>query len=195
MDAEFSIELGGDDPVLDLPWKDPSGKFVYCDLKRRPEMIASIEEAEKSPELAEFLTAVNSADSALETAKCDVWMTTELSPDEDIYEASHKCASYVDVVLSAIDIRLLSLEQSLTIHERFAGNLVELLHAAESHSGMRAEVCVRRCYFGDGEAAREGCYFTLYVSGYGSDDDSARRNWGTGLKIVGKAILQLSGRH
>jgi hypothetical protein len=98
MDADFSIEMGREDPVLDFPWTDPSGKFAYCDLKRRPELMASIEEAEQFPELAEFLRVVNSAASMVETAKCDVWATTELSADEDIYESSHKFASYVDVV-------------------------------------------------------------------------------------------------
>jgi hypothetical protein len=195
MDAEFSIELGRDDPVLDFPWKDPSGKFAYCDLKRHPELIASIAEAGKYPELAEFLLVVNSAASIVETAKCDVWETTELSADEDIYEASHKFASYVDAVFSEAGVRLLSLQQSLSIYEQFARHLVKLLQRSpESHPLVRAEVCVRRCYFGDDGGMREGCYFTLYVSGYGNDDDGARRNWGTGLKIIGAAMLQLSAK-
>jgi hypothetical protein len=54
-----------------------------------------------------------------------------------------------------------------------------------------AEACVRRCYFGDGGVG-EGFYCTLYVSGYGNDEVSARRNWGVGLKLVGNAIVQLS---
>jgi hypothetical protein len=193
MDAEFSIEMGREDPVLDFPWKDPSGKFAYCDLKRRPELMASIEEAEQFPELAEFLRVVNSAASMVETAKCDVWATTELSTDEDIYESSHKFASYVDIVLSEIDVRLSSLEQSLPIHERLARQLVRLLRQApEDQPETRAEVCVRRSYIGHDGAAQVGCYFTLYVSGYGNDGESARRNWGAGLKLLGSAILQLS---
>ncbi len=28
MDADFSIELGREDPVLDFPWSDPSGKLA-----------------------------------------------------------------------------------------------------------------------------------------------------------------------
>ena len=35
MDADFSIELGREDPVLDFPWKDPAGKLAYVDLKRQ----------------------------------------------------------------------------------------------------------------------------------------------------------------
>ncbi len=193
MDADFSIELGREDPVLDFPWKDPAGKLAYVDLKRHSELMARIEEAEEFPELREFLRAMNSARSMVETAKCDVWSTTELGPEEDIYRASHKFASYVDVVFSNLDVRLSSLRQSLPDHEQLARKLVELLRRAPE-TPSAAEVCVRRCYFGTNEGVAEGFYFTLYVSGYGNDDASARLNWGVGLKLMGNAILQLSAR-
>ena len=106
MDADFSIELGREDPALDFPWKDPAGTLAYVDLKRRPELMARIEEAEKFPELGESLRALNSARSMVETAKCDAWATSELGAEEEIYDASHKFASYVDVVFSNIDARL-----------------------------------------------------------------------------------------
>jgi len=90
MDADFSIELGREDPALDFPWTDPAGKLAYVDLKRRPELMARIGEAEKFPELGEFLRAMNSACSMVETAKCDAWATRELSAEEEIYDATHK---------------------------------------------------------------------------------------------------------
>jgi hypothetical protein len=186
MDADFSIELGREDPVLDFPWKDPAGKLAYVDLKRRPELMAWIEEAEQFPELEDFLRAMNSARSMVETAKCDVWATRELSAEEEIYDASDKFASYVDVVVSEIDARL-----SLAAHERFARKLVELLRRAPE-TPSAAEVYVRRCYFGEEGGVREGFYCTLYVSGYGNDEASARQNWGVGLKLLGNAIVQLS---
>lgn len=77
MDADFSVELGPDDPVLDFPWKDDSGRLAYFDLKRQPELIAQVEEAKTFPELGEFLRRVNGARSMLESAKCDAWGTTE----------------------------------------------------------------------------------------------------------------------
>jgi hypothetical protein len=194
MDAEFSIELGREDPVLDFPWEDPSGKFAYRDLKRRPDLIASIDEAAKFPELREFLEALNSPTSVVETAKCDAWLTTELSEEESIYEASHKFASYVDVVLSDIALRMASIDHSLAVHEQFARALVELVRRApDGQSESQLEICVRRCYFGEKGGVREGCYFTLYVSGYANDGISARRNWSNGLKIVENAIVRLSG--
>jgi hypothetical protein len=186
MDADFSIELGREDPVLDFPWSDPSGKLTYVDLKRRPEMMAEIEEAVRFPELGELLLVLNSARSMVETAKCDAWATTEPSAEEEIYYSSHKFASYVDVVFSKIDVRL-----SLSDHEKFARKLVELLRRTPE-APSATEVCVRRCYFQDDGGVRKGFYFTLYVSGYDNDYASARRNWGTGLKLMGTAIAQLS---
>jgi hypothetical protein len=186
MDADFSIELGRGDPVLDFPWTDPAGKFAYVDAKRCPELITSIEEAEKFPELGEFLRVMNSPRSIVETAKCDAWPTTELSAEEDVYNASHKFASYVDVVFSEIDVRL-----SFSLHEQFARKLVALLRRVPE-TPSAAEVCVRRCYFGEQDGVLEGFYCTLNVSGYGNDDASARQNWGVGLKLMGNAIVQLS---
>ncbi|HEY6303521.1 MAG TPA: hypothetical protein VIX14_10680 [Terriglobales bacterium] len=188
MDADFSIELGRDDPVLDFPWKHPAGKFAYVDLKRHPELMAQIEEADKSLELGEFLRAMNSAPSMMATAKCDVWSTTELSPEEEIYGTPHKFASYVDLVFSDIDASL-----SLPAHKQFVRKLIELLRRTPE-TPSAADVCVRRCYYEGGSGMREGYYFTLYVSGYGNDDASARLNWGVGLKLVGNAILQMSAR-
>ena len=199
MDADFSIELAHEDPVLDFPWTDPSGKLAYVDLKRHPGLIASIPEAQDFPELAEFLRTLNSPRSLVETAKCDVWTTTELNAEEEIYNASHKFASYVDVVFTHTTSSDNAARFSLPAHEQFARKLVELLHRApETPSSV--EICVRRCYFAkdsqdrkeEEREVREGCYCTVYISGYGTDQPSARHNWGIALKLVGNATLQLS---
>ena len=187
MDADFSIELGPEDPVLDFPWNDPAGKLAYVDLKRHPELLATIEEVKKFPELGKFLRTVNSERSALQTAKCDAWETTELNAEEEIYNASHKFASYVDVVFTDRHARL-----TLSAPEQFACKLVELLRRAPEIPAA-AEVYVRRCYFAAEEArVQEGFYCTLYVSGYGNDRAAARQNWGVGLKLTANAIVQLS---
>ena len=186
MDADFSVELGRDDPVLDFPWTDPEGKFAYYDLKHRPELLAQVEEARQFPELREFLRAVNSNLSAVESAKCDVWTTGDLSPEEEIFGASHKFASYVDLVFSRSDHR-----ESFSFHERFAKRLVELLRQTPE-TPSAAEVSIRRGFYAEEEKTREGCYFTIYVSGYGDDEDRARRHWEITLKLVAHAVLQLS---
>lgn len=186
MDADFSIELGHDDPVLDFPWTDPAGKLAYFDLKIRPELIAEVEEAQRFPELAEFLHAVNSAHSAFASAKCDTWATTELNAEEEILGASNKFGTYVDLVFSNIENRL-----SFHMHEQFARMLTELLRRAPEISAA-IEVSVRRCFFGEAEETRDGFYCTLYVCGYGGDEASARRSCGIALGLAGNAVLQLS---
>jgi hypothetical protein len=186
MDADFSIELGREDPVLDFPWNDPAGKLAYVDLKRHPELIAQIEEAQKFPELRECLRILNSPRSLVETAKCDAWTTTELSPEEEIYHASHKFASYVDLVFSETDARL-----SLSRHQQFVKKLVELLRRVPEIPAA-AELCVRRCYFSEASAVQDGFYLTLYVRGYGNHEARARQNWGVGLKLAGNVVIQLS---
>lgn len=200
MDADFSIELGREDPVLDFPWKDPAGRLAYFDLKQ-PELIAQVEEAKKFPELGEFLRMVNSARSVVESAKCDAWATTELSAEEDVFDASHKYDSYVDLVFAntdransddvSADRTRIDPRRSFPAHENFAKRLTELLRRAPEISSS-VEVCVRRCFFGDAGETREGFYFTVYVSGYGSDGARARQNWGVALKLAANAIGQLS---
>jgi hypothetical protein len=188
MDADFSVELGGEDPVLDFPWTDASGKLAYFDLKRHPESLVQVAETRDLPELAEFLRCVNSTRSVVESAKCDMWATMELTPEEEIFGTSHKFASYVDLVLSQIDQR-----QSFPEHERFAKRLVALLRRAPEMS-CSIEVCVRRCFFGEGSQTGVGFYFTVYVNGYGNDAASARQNWAIGIKLAENAIVQLSGQ-
>jgi hypothetical protein len=185
MDADFSIELGREDPVLDLPWTDPLGKLAYFDLKRCSELIAKVEEAVKFPEMAEFLRSTNSARSAFESAKCDVWTTEDLSPEEEIFRSAHKCASYVDLVFSDLERRL-----SLPFHESFVRRLTELLRRAPEMTAS-VELCIRRCFFGKTESASEGFYFTVYVNGYGKDEEAARKSWAIALKLVENAIGQL----
>jgi hypothetical protein len=186
MDADFSVELAQDDPVLDFPWTDPDGKLSYFDVKRHPDLIGKIIEAENFPELAAFLRTVNSGRSAVESAKCDVWATTDLSAEEDIYGASHKVASYVDLVFSSDGRR-----RSFPIHEDFARRLTDLLRRVPE-SPASVETCLRRCFFGGATEAQEGFYFTVYISGYANDEATARRNWNMAQTAAANALVRLS---
>jgi hypothetical protein len=190
MDADFSIELGHDDPVLDFPWADPEGKLAYVNLKRHPELISKIQETQRHPALADFLNAMNSPRSGFETAKCDIWATSDLTAEEDIYRATHKFASYVDLLFTAIQASA-GPRQSLPAHEQFARNLVDLLHRAPELSAS-VEVCVRACFFAAAAGSSQGFYFTVYVNGYGVGEASAQQNWEIALKLAENAILQLS---
>lgn len=187
--VDFAIELGQDDETLELPWSAEGGQPKYYDLKRQPDLLVGVEEATSVPALAEFLTAVNSPAGILETAKCDTWVSTEMNAEEEIFGASHKFGSYVDLVFSEDQSRL-----SLPAHEQLARRLTELLHHVPEIPAS-AEFFIRRCYYHQGQNSqeiREGFYITFYLFGYGMDEQHARQRWVIALKLVENAIRQLS---
>jgi hypothetical protein len=186
MQADYAIELGADDPTLDLPWASPDGGPRYFDLKRSPELIAQVEEAVKVPELAGFLLAVNAPTGSLESAKCDVWSSSEMDPEEEIFEATWKYGSYVDLVFSGEE------RFSFAEHEKLVKRLVALLKRVPEIPVL-VEFMVRRAFFGKSDG-REGFYITFYLFGYGKDAESARRQWAIALKLVENAIGQVSER-
>ena len=190
MHADFALELGPGDAALELPWKSPDGAQRYYDLKRRPELLLEVQEAHDNRELGEFLVTTNSPVSMFETAKCDTWLSNELTEEEQIYGAAWKFGSYVDLVFTEREPRFL-----LPEHEAFAERLVKLLARAPEISAA-AEFIVRRCYYhrAEGGDSDSGYYFTFYLNGYGDDEDEARRRWNVGLKLVENALVQLSAQ-
>jgi hypothetical protein len=205
MQAEFSVELGPEEAALEVPWSqtvgggDAAGSSVqaasssrYFDLKAQPELLLNIPEAHNNRALGEFLSALNAPMSQLQTAKCDTWLSTEITEDEQIFGAAFKFASYIDLFFSG-DVPRYSFQH----HEEFARSLCALLAKAPEISAA-AEFVLRRCYFHDaGSAAdesREGFCLMFYLSGFGDDDDEALKRWCIGLKLVENAILQLAAR-
>jgi hypothetical protein len=184
MDADYAVELGADDETLALPWAAPDGGPRYYDLKRQPDLLLYVEEAQREKELGAFLRTVNSPASILETAKCDSWSTTDLNPEEEIFGATHKFCSYVDLVFSAGDSRF-----SFPQHEDLSKRLAQLLKRVPEIPAA-AEFLIRRCYYGDD--TRDGFYITFYLFGYGDDEPRARQQWAIGLNLAENAIRQLS---
>jgi len=196
MDATVSVELEAGDAHLEIPWQ--AGDLRYYDLKRHPELLLEVPESHNR-EMAEFLTAMNSALSMLETAKCDTWLSDQMEQHEVMYAARWKCGSYVDLIFTDPKAR-----EGFAGHENFAKRAAALLRRAPDIPAA-AEFIVRRCRYAPGAAgaevppgiseATEGFYLTLYLFGYGDDEDEARRRWGIALKVVENALLQLSAMH
>ena len=141
MQADFAVELGPDDETLEMPWAADEGGPRYYDLKRYPQLLSEIEEARRVSELGDFLRAVNAAASMLETAKCDVWSSTEINPEEEIFEAAQKFGSYVDLLFSDASSRF-----SFPQHEQLVKRLTQLLQRAPEIP-VAAEFLIRRCYY------------------------------------------------
>jgi hypothetical protein len=202
-DADWSVELGADDPVLEFPWTSSDPLLTYVDLKRQPERLDQVAEIAARPELAEFLKTVNSPESSLISAKCDVWSEDELGAAEDIYQASSKFCSYVDLLLMDETARA-SFAANEALAKRLARFVEDLGDSVEGSAA--AEFIVRRCWFhakssaassehNSGKIAHdelaEGFYITFYLFGYGGDEAEARLAWAQGLLGVTAVLAHL----
>ena len=185
MQADFAVELAVDDETLEIPWAAPAGGPSYRDLKRHPELLPQVEEAKREEALAEFLAAMNARGSIFETAKCDSWASTDIAPEEEIYGASWKFASYVDLLFE--DAR----RYSFAAHQSLAAAVTGLLKRTPEIPAA-AEFLIRRCYFHEGSQAREGFYVTCYSLGYGENEEQAHQQWVIGLKLAENALRQIS---
>src|ERR1700761_3232670 len=105
MEADWSIALAADDPVVTVPWAGGGREFV--DLRQSPQQIDQIEEARKSGPLHLVLLLLNGSGSAFWTAKCDVWTRSAEQGDDplDPYEMNAKtgetgfgAGSYIDLL-------------------------------------------------------------------------------------------------
>ena len=186
MEADFGVELGGNDETLELPWAAAEGGPRYFDLKRQPELLREIEEAWRVPELGEFLAAINTPAGILETAKCDAWSSTEMNPEEEIFGAARKFGSYVDLMFSQGSLRF-----SFPEHEQLVRRIVQLLKRVPEIPAA-AELIIRRCFYHVPDGIRDGFYVTFYLFGYGDDEFQARQRWVIALKLVENAIRQIS---
>jgi hypothetical protein len=190
--ADFSVELGRDDPALELPWSSEDAAIRYYDLKGHPELLVELPEAAANPELATFLGRINAAEFPLATAKCDVGPSQEIFPEEEIFNAEHKFTSYVDLVFCDKSARL-----SFQKHEDLAKSLCRLLKQAPEIAAS-VEFVIRRCYFHDemreNDDSESGFYITCYVSAFGASEQEARKQWTIALALVQNALVQVAGR-
>jgi hypothetical protein len=186
--ADFGVELGAEDDTLELPWAAAGGGPRYFDLKRQPDLLFEVEEAQRVPALREFLAAINSPVGFLETAKCDAWSSTEITPEEEIFGAASKFGSYIDLLFSSPDSRFAFAE-----HEKLAKQVTQLLKRVPEIPAA-AELIIRRCFYHSGDTVRDGFYLTLYLFGYGDDDPQSRQRWAIALKLVENALRQVDGQ-
>jgi len=184
--AGFSIECGVGDECLEMPWASEDGALRYVDLRQDLARIADLEEAQRFPELADFLRAINSPRSGFQSAKCDAGFTREMTVEDEVFGTNGKFGSYVDVLFTSS-----VLQSSFEQHEATARKLVELLQRLpETPAAM--ELLIRRCYSSTENAAPEGFYFTCYVFGYSDSEVEARQYWSIALHLVANALAQVS---
>jgi hypothetical protein len=189
MQADYSVELGPEDPALEVPWQSDDGNIRYFNLKHHPDLVLNIAEARNHPELSEFLSRMNAPGFPLETAKCDAWFSRELFVEEEIFGATCKFVCYVDLLFDDENLRF-----SLPRYEELAEDVCNLLkRAPEMAAG--AEFVVRHCHYHTGGVqgdSRIGFSLTAYVTGYGDSQDEALQRWTIALKLLQNALVQVS---
>lgn len=166
MEADWAAEIGPD-----LEWIDARGPG-FVDLRKSPDQIGSIAEAQPGSALREALIALNERGSTLFTCKCDAWVL----PVEAIDPLEFECpasevragmASYIDVIARDQGLRA-SFEQ----HEAWVRRATARLRRLPVPRG-RTDLVIRAAKAKRGN----GFGITLYAAGCGADTQAARVAW------------------
>jgi hypothetical protein len=187
MHSEWSVECSADDPVLVVPWSDPSdstGNRRFIDLRENPYDLDHLPEAERFPPLMHALRALNVARSPVFTAKCDAWLLDAeeldaLRANLDITadEAPAGFGSYIDILW-----RERSLFTSFHLQEQMLHRLTR--HATPLEHPYAMLDCILRPAMVDLAGPQEGFAISLYIKALGHDAQTASENWASALDAV-----------
>ena len=186
---DWSAECSADDPVLVVPWEDPSGTARFIDLRADPYAIDSIPEAEDHPALQHALRSLNSARSPLFTAKCDVWEADGSERDHLRLHLALEPEETAAALISYLD--LLCRDRALFTSFHQQGHLLGRLERrlASLDQPFVAAECVVRPAFLDLTTPQEGFTISLYLKAAGATVAEARSHWSAALEAV-TAILR-----
>jgi hypothetical protein len=161
MEADWSVEIGGDAPVIETDW--PGWIDLAVDISR----IAQLDEVQNFPPLGEAIMELNRANGSFQTTKCDLWFSDEtVDPFEfDSEPGEHRTTAncYLDLLP-----QLLSQWACLAPAESWARYVVDTLRAAPCRSA-RAEIVLRQV------PKQSSIGATLYVNACGSTPELARK--------------------
>jgi hypothetical protein len=185
--SEWSVECSADDPVLVVPWSDPSdktGNRRFIDLRENPYDLDHLPEAEQFPPLMHALRALNAARSPVFTAKCDAWPldaeeidALRVNLDVGADEAPNGFCSYIDILW-----RERTLFASFHLQEQMLHRLTR--HAAPLEHPYAMLDCILRPAMVDLAGPQEGFAVSLYVKAVGHDAKAAEANWASALDAV-----------
>ncbi len=185
--SEWSVECSADDPVLVVPWSDPSdpsGNRRFIDLRENPYDLDHLCEAEQHPPLMHALRALNASRSPVFTAKCDAWPLDQeeldalrASLDLSVEDFPAGFASYIDILW-----RERSLFASFHQQEQLMHRLVRYATLLDQPYAMLD--CVIRPALVDLTGPQEGFAVSFYIKALGHSAGAAEENWGAALDAV-----------
>jgi hypothetical protein len=179
MEADWSVALAADDPVIMVPWAasaEDAHKCRFLDLRLDPSLIEEIDEARSSSALRAALLQLNDHASPLWTAKCDAWASSvdEGAEPYDPYEMNAEsgdtffgAGSYVDLVP-----RSGGLLSSFERQERWMREMTERLRVIP-RSAARVDFVLRRAEVD----SVPGFAVTWFVEGCGATPQRAAQAW------------------
>lgn len=151
----------------------------YVRIKGNTEALARIPEAAGWPELAAFLTAINAAESPIESVGCEKGFFPAAGKGvPPVMLGSYFNVLFTDAVLNDVP------ESALLLSSR----LLQAVEGCESW-WSDIEIALERYRFVAGTAVPWG--LMLRVSGYGRDESEARKLWGVTLDHLAKAVGEL----
>jgi len=174
MQADWEVEIGGGAPVIDALWPG------FINLRRNPERITEIQEAAAFPPLAALLLALNSPQSPLWTAKCDLWQPEPGSlpePDSDP-DPAFALACYVDLLPAQTQV--FAQWQSA---EHLCREWVALL-ASVAAPHAQVELIVRQAI----AAELDGFAITAYLAASGPDESAAADHLAVAMSAFVRAL-------
>jgi hypothetical protein len=182
--ADWSVECAPDDPLLVVPWSDPSSDLCFIDLRENPYDLDHLPEAEQYPPLMQALRALNANRSPVFTAKCDAWpldadeledLRQNLAIDAD--DTPNGFASYIDLLWRERTF-FTSFHQTEQLLHRLTRRAAALDHPFAMLD------CVIRPALVDLTGPQEGFAVSLYLKALGPDANSATENWAAALEAV-----------
>jgi hypothetical protein len=177
VEADWEIELGGDAPLIDAFWPG------FVDLRRIPEKASELTEVLQLPALGPVLLSLNSSQSPLFTAKCDLWPVTEIDPlefDAPQAFAAQGMAVYLDFIPCA---RQLWPDPNSAI--AWSTALCTCLKSAPLLC-CRVDLIIRRAITSNLD---DGIGITAYVAACGPTVEAARAHLGSVLAVFANSIL------
>src|ERR1700679_3951337 len=183
--SEWSAECSADDPVLVVPWwdpSDPSRRFI--DLRENPYDLDHLPEAEHYPALMHALRALNAPRSPVFTAKSDAWLmdgdeldALRINLSIEAEEAPAGFGSYIDLLC-----RERSLFASFHLQEQLLRRLTR--HAESLHHPFAMLDCIIRRAMIDLTGPQEGFAVSFYVKALGHNSVNAEQNWASALDSI-----------
>jgi hypothetical protein len=192
MEADWSVALAADDPVITVPWAATEGErgCRFVDLRLGEHLIDKIEETRARPALQSALLLLNGAASPLWTAKCDAWTSSaeEGSEPFDPYEmdatpgeTAFGAGCYIDLLA-----REAALRSSFERQERWLHEVTEALRLIPARAA-RVELVLRRAEV----EGLPGFGVTWFIDGCGLNANHAGQRWSEALNLALPAIIEV----